>query len=108
MVKRIFKKSAAWQDLLGHVDFISRDHPDAAERFIDSVEATFELLAENPLLGTLCRFNHPAAKGLRRWTVRGFKNYVVFYRSLSDGIEVVRLLHAARDAEEAFDEPKSG
>lgn len=104
MANRILKKPAVWQDLLGHVDFISRDNPDAAERFLGSVEATFELLAENPLLGAPCAFDHPSAHGLRRWTIRGFKRYVIFYRPLSDGIEVIRLLHAARDVGTALDE----
>lgn len=107
MAKQILKKPAVWQDLLGHVDFISRDNPDAAERFIDSVEQTFNFLAANPLLGAVCAFDHPTAHGLRRWLVRGFKRYVVYYRPLSNGIEVIRLLHAARDAESALGQADS-
>ena len=104
MTKRILKKPEVWRDLLSHVDFISRDNADAAERFLDAVEATFDFLAENPMLGGLCIFNHPAAHGLRRWSTRGFKRYIIFYRPLNDGIEVVRLLHASRDAETAFED----
>jgi toxin ParE1/3/4 len=108
MAKQVLKKPAVWQDLLGQVDFISRDNPEAAERFIDAVEAAFELLADNPLLGTMCAFEHPSAQGLRHWSVTGFKQYVVFYRPLPNGIEVVRLLHASRDAEAALGETKDG
>jgi toxin ParE1/3/4 len=104
MAKQILKKPAVWHDLLDHVDLISRDNPDAAERFIDAVEGSFALLAENPLLGGLAAFDHPAAHGLRRWSIRGFRNYIAFYRPLSNGIEVIRLLHAARDAESAIGE----
>lgn len=99
---QILKKPAAWQDLVDHVDFLSGHSPDAANRFIDAAEATLSFLAENPLLGGLCAFDHPEARGLRRWSIHGFRHHVVFYRALSDGIEVVRVLHAARDAESQF------
>jgi toxin ParE1/3/4 len=34
---------------------------------------------------------------MRFWPVTGFRNYLVFYFPLSDGVEIVRVLHAARD-----------
>ena len=105
MGKQILKKPAVWQDLLEQVDFISRGSPEAAERFVDAVEATFKFLADHPLLGGLCSCNHPEAHGLRRWPIRGFKHYVAFYRPLPNGIEVVRLLHSARDAAAAIGDP---
>jgi toxin ParE1/3/4 len=38
-----------------------------------------------------------------RWhSVRGFRKYLVFYIPRSDGIEVVRVLHGARDLEALF------
>ena len=36
---------------------------------------------------------------MRYFRVRGFESYVIFYRPLSDGIEVVRVLHGAQDLE---------
>ena len=103
---QIVKKPAAWQNLVEHVDFLSQRNQDAAHRFIDAVEATFSFLADHPLLGGVCAFEHPDAHDLRRWSIRGFAHYVVFYRALADGIEVVRVLHAARDAPSQFgDQP---
>ena len=37
--------------------------------------------------------------GLRRWRVRGFENFLIFYRPIDDGIEVLRVLHGQRDRE---------
>lgn len=34
---------------------------------------------------------------MRRWPVTGFENYLVYYRPLRDGIEIIRILHGARD-----------
>jgi plasmid stabilization system protein ParE len=41
--------------------------------------------------------------GLRRWRVRGFENFMIFYHPLSNGIEIVRVLHGARDIESLFE-----
>jgi toxin ParE1/3/4 len=34
---------------------------------------------------------------LRVSGIEGFEKYLVFYRPVDDGIEVVRVIHAARD-----------
>ena len=39
------------------------------------------------------------------WSIRGFQNYIVFYRPLEDGVDVVRVIHGARDIQAIFDEP---
>jgi toxin ParE1/3/4 len=36
--------------------------------------------------------------------VRDFPSYLVFYRSTESGIEVLRVIHAARDIAAIFDE----
>lgn len=42
----------------------------------------------------------PRLHNLRQWPVQDFKSYLIFYRPFasSNGIEVFRVLHAARDA----------
>ena len=60
--------------------------------------ATYRHLADMPGTGALCDFDLPRRwRGLRRCTVHGFHNYVIYYFAFSDGIEVVRLLHGAQD-----------
>jgi toxin ParE1/3/4 len=46
--------------------------------------------------------------GLRRWPVPGFRNYLVFYRSVGADVEIVRVLHAARDINVALEEDDDG
>jgi toxin ParE1/3/4 len=36
--------------------------------------------------------------------VRGFENYVIFYRTVEQGVEIVRVLHAARDIAAIFED----
>ncbi len=36
--------------------------------------------------------------------MRGFRKHLVFYRPLSNGAEIVRVIHGARDLERLFEE----
>jgi toxin ParE1/3/4 len=83
--------------------FIQRDSPEAAIRFLDAAEESFQFLASMPDLGERQEFHRKDLVDLRVWQVRGFENYLIFYRPMEAGIEVVRVLHAARDIAAAFD-----
>jgi toxin ParE1/3/4 len=85
------------RDLDEQARFIQRDSPDAAIRFLAAAEASFQRLAAMPELGERLEFEHKELIGLRAWQVRGFENYVIFYRPVEHGVEIVRVLHAARD-----------
>lgn len=89
-------------DLDEQVDYLLGRNPAAAQRFADAVEALIQLLAAFPEMGTLGSFANPLAAGVRWSAVRGFKQHLVFYRPTENGIEVVRVLHAARDIEALF------
>jgi toxin ParE1/3/4 len=90
-------------DLLDHAEHISKDSLDTALRFLDAAESTFIFVAKNPEIGALCRFSSAQAEHVRFWPVKGFDKYLIFYQPLSDGIEVVRLLHGARDLEKILE-----
>jgi toxin ParE1/3/4 len=90
-------------DLAEHIDYIAQNSPQAARRFLFAAQQTFEQLSRMPGMGTRCEFRNPAAAGLRFWRVEGFRNHFVIYRPLESGIEVVRVLHAARDWEAIFE-----
>jgi toxin ParE1/3/4 len=52
-----------------------------------------------PGLGTGYEPGEPIFADLRVAPVSRFKRYLVFYRPLAGGIEVLRVLHGARDVE---------
>jgi toxin ParE1/3/4 len=56
-----------------------------------------------PGMGVATIFRNPKCGMLRRWRVRGFADFLIFYRPLDDGIEVVRVLHGARETEKLFE-----
>jgi len=99
---RIIKRAAAGQDLDEQAAFMGQDSPHAGIRFLEAADHAFELLASMPEMGSAWESDKPACAGLRFWPIRGFEKHLIFYRPLEDGIEVVRVLHAARDIESIF------
>ena len=81
---------------------IAEDSLDAADRFLDATESTFQRLAEHPHIGVACGFSGEFAD-LRRYSVRGSPNYLVFYRIREQSVEIIRVLHGARDIEAMFE-----
>lgn len=92
---RIIYSPDAERDLIDISSFIAMDNPAAADRLIDSFVDKLRVLADSPLIGPIC-IESPT---LRRFPVG---NYVFFYRPMSDGIELVRVLHGARDLRALF------
>jgi toxin ParE1/3/4 len=77
--------------------FIAKDNPEAATRVVEAAYETFAALAENPGLGHPRRFRSKQFHDLRLRTVLGFDSYLVLYREIFGGIEVLHVSHAARN-----------
>jgi len=88
---RFRKPSRVDLDLDSIWSFIAADNVGAANRQIDRIGEVFEMLVQNPLAG---RARAELGKDLRSFPVG---NYIIFYLPLSDGIEVVRVLHGRQD-----------
>jgi toxin ParE1/3/4 len=104
MARSIRKRPAAFLDLVQAGAYIGRDSLDAELRFYDAAERTFEQLLEAPRVGHPWIVRTVADTDLRVCPVRGFPNWLVFYRPTDAGIEVVRVLHGARDIDALSDE----
>jgi toxin ParE1/3/4 len=95
---RILRRPRAKADLIEHYSHIARDKAAPAERFLRVAESAFELLARTPAIGTVWVSPNPRLAGVRVYPLpRGFRNYLVFYRPLPDGVEILAVLHGARD-----------
>ena len=90
---RLLKRPEAENDLDEIWGYIAQDNPDNADRFLDRIQERFLALADFPQMGTS---RDELKAGLRSQPVG---NYLIFYFPLADGIEVVRVLHGARDVE---------
>ena len=76
--------------------FISRDSVEAADRLIDEIVKCCEMIASYPEVG---RERSELASHLRSFPI---KRYILFYRPLRETIEIVRVLHGAREIETIF------
>lgn len=90
-MSRILRRAAVQEDLKEIWKYIASRNPDRADLFLRDLNKKIEVLGTNPQIG---RERGEIISGLRSFP---FKSYVVFYFPLPDGIDLVRVLHGARD-----------
>jgi toxin ParE1/3/4 len=85
--------SLARLDLDGIHDYIAHDNPDAAKRWLRKTMEQFSRLAKNPICGEAREDIRPGVRCVSHG------NYVIFFRLREKYLEIVRVLHGARDIE---------
>ncbi len=80
------------RDLVEIRTYIARDNPIAAKSFVEKLIRVCELIASSPQMG---RERQELANGLRCHPV---ERYMIYYRITGPAVEVVRVVHSARDA----------
>jgi toxin ParE1/3/4 len=95
MKKAVFAPTAE-ADLEEIYDYIAADNPLAAVRFVARLEDLATQLARTPGMG---RARPALLPNLRSFPLG---NYLLFYRLTESGVEIVRVLHGARDVPTIF------
>ncbi len=72
--------------------------------FLTAAEQTFKQLANKPGIGKLSQFSNPNLVDVRQQAIKGFRKYLIFYRPTTSGVEILRVIHGARDIEAILDE----
>jgi toxin ParE1/3/4 len=89
----------ALRDLEAIGDHIARDNPNRAESFIEElVEKCLDLANFPQAFPLVERF---ARLGIRK---RRYRSYLIFYRAADDRVDIVHVLHGARDYEAVLDD----
>jgi toxin ParE1/3/4 len=104
MVKRILIRPKAIVDLDEQFAYIAENNFDAALIFFDAAQQTFAQLAELPNIGSIYNSRNSRLVGLRKWAVKGFNKHLIFYLDRNECIEIVRLIHSARDISEVLEQ----
>jgi toxin ParE1/3/4 len=86
---------AAWADLLDILRHVSTDSPQAADRLFDELYEKCSSLGQTPLAFPVIDGYEDA--GIRR---RLHGNYLIIYRCSGKSVEVLHVLHGARDYDE--------
>ena len=93
---RLLITPLAAHDLEEIGDYIARDNPLHAARFIADLRAQCEKICLNP---AGYRRRSELSDNLRSCA---HGNYVIFFESTTDQVTIVRILHGARDIPQAF------
>ncbi len=98
MKGKVYKSPNARKDLAGIFRYYTREAGlTVARRFFEKVDTTTEHLAEMPGMGALYHSDLKHLSGMRSFPISGFEKHLVFYRPVKDGIEIIRVIHSARD-----------
>ena len=109
MTDPVTLRSQARLDLLEQFVYFGEEAGVAvAERYFAAVEETCRLLVKHPKSGTRYDSSVTRLEGMRRIPVRGFDNDLIFYLPRPGGIDVIRVLHGARDIDNIFVDEESG
>jgi plasmid stabilization system protein ParE len=92
MKREILRWSRVKEDLVAHFAYIAQDKIEPAER-----------LALNPLIGLRWKSKKRQLRGIRFYPLPSpYRSYIVFYRASRERIEIITVLHGARDLESAL------
>lgn len=92
----IIKRPLVRSDLSEIWDYIADDNETRADAFVDTIDLKFQELARHPNMG---RSRDELEEGLRSFPVG---KYVIFYRVMPEGVEIIRVLHGSRDLHAIF------
>lgn len=90
-------KGAA-QDLEDIWSYIAKNNTRAADRIFDQLREKFAKLAKFSQMGQV---REELAVYLRSFPIR---SYLIFYRIIDEGIEIVRIIHSSQDIKQIFED----
>jgi toxin ParE1/3/4 len=98
-MRKAFLQQKAKEDVREVALYIADDNLRAAEAFRLTLERVRLTLADLPEIGRVYDFGNHELKGLRMLPVPNFTKYLVFYvyREPEEEVEIIRVLHGARD-----------
>ena len=99
---KVIQRPLARFDLIEEADFLEQAYDlDRARKFLFAANETFQQLAAMPLMGSPRPDLALEIPALRQWRIKGFTDYLIFYRPADGGgVEIIRVLHAKRNLPE--------
>jgi toxin ParE1/3/4 len=90
------------QDAIEIYATIAADNPAAADRFSAALQSEYMQLKSFPHMGRATEFQGHGLRGLRSCPLSVFPSWLIFYRVTRETVEIVRVLHGARDLRRAL------
>ncbi|HLO84099.1 MAG TPA: type II toxin-antitoxin system RelE/ParE family toxin [Nostocaceae cyanobacterium] len=86
----------AIQDINEICDYLSNFNLDAANKFLNSIEQKCQNLAKFPNMGRSYAELSPELRGVT------LNDYIIFYRLISNEVEIIRVVNGYRNLESLF------
>ena len=90
----------AISDLEEIEDYISQDNPQAARRLLQRLREACFILVEQPYMG---RSRPEFGAGHRSFVARGTR-YIVIYRPVDDGVQILHVLQGSQNLRRLFEQ----
>ena len=103
MIYQLVTSAEADDDVFNIACYLAEQREGLGFRFYDCVDETYQQIADNPMLKGLGHFRQAETNNIRIYPVKNFPNHLIFYRIETDKIEILRVLHGARDYMNFFD-----
>lgn len=98
MTRTVIQWPRVERDLTEFYAYIAMDKVAPAERLLVVAAESFERLATTPSLGAVWRSRWPQLKGIRLYPMPApYRNYIILYRSNEQILEVIAIVHGARN-----------
>ncbi|HUO10789.1 MAG TPA: type II toxin-antitoxin system RelE/ParE family toxin [Phycisphaerae bacterium] len=105
MTPVVLRKPRVDEDLIEHFAFIAEDKIAPADRFLEVAEESFQRLAFMPSIGVKWESTRVYLADIRYYPLPPpYRSYLVFYRPIANGVEILTVLHGARDLETTLPE----
>ncbi len=99
---KYFFSPEALDDLDAICGYIAESNPEAADRAVEAAYRTCKTIALHPELGPQRRFADNDPPDIRFFVLTDFPNYLLFYRTTVEGVEIIRILHGAQEIDDLF------
>ena len=103
MNRNLIIQPRAQAELREQAQYVAGGDPKRLDRFLDAADRTFADLVAMPGMGHRAILGNRRLAETRSWRIKGFENWLVFYRVTDQAVEILRVLHGARDLEELFE-----
>ena len=91
-------RPAARRDLFQISEYLHREVSlELAERFLMALDFAIQQIAGFPHAGSLFTTRRIRALEIRRWPVKEFPRYLIYYAVSTRKVTLLRILHSARD-----------
>lgn len=101
-MKPVVFNAVAVNDLEEITRYIDQANPEAAIAVREDILSSAQVLGMHPGLGIRPRFSSSKFAGVRFLPASRYSSYLLFYRELTDEVEVLRVLHGSRNLPSLF------